>query len=102
MAERRKEVPQWVPFIGLAAMFIASTGYMTSTLNKRIDDVDRHLSGRMDRMEAKIDALDEKIDALDEKIDALDEKFDRLLIALAGRGIGVPAKDATGHAGGKP
>ena len=88
MAERRKEVPQWVPFIGLAAMFIASTGYMTSTLNKRIDDVDRHLSGRMDRMEAKIDALD--------------EKFDRLLIALAGRGIGVPAKDATGHAGGKP
>ena len=85
MAERRKEVPQWVPFIGLAAMFIASTGYMTSTLNKRIDDVDRHLSGRMDRMEAKIDALD--------------EKFDRLLIALAGRGIGVPAKDATGHAG---
>ena len=88
MAERRKEVPQWVPFIGLAAMFIASTGYMTSTLKKRIDDVDRHLSGRMDRMEAKIDALD--------------EKFDRLLIALAGRGIGVPAKDATGHAGGKP
>ena len=88
MAERRKEVPQWVPFIGLAAMFIASTGYMTSTLNKRIDDVDRHLSGRMDRMESKIDALD--------------EKFDRLLIALAGRGIGVPAKDATGHAGGKP
>ena len=95
MAERRNEVPQWVPFIGLVAMFIASTGYMTSTLNKRIDDVDRHLSGRMDRMEAKIDALDEKIDALD-------EKFDRLLIALAGRGIGVPAKDATGHAGGKP
>ena len=88
MAERRKEVPQWVPFIGLAAMFIASTGYMTSTLNKRIDDVDRHLGGRMDRMEAKIDALD--------------EKFDRLLIALGGRGIGVPAKDATGHAGGKP
>ena len=64
-------------FVGLFAVFVASTGYMTPTLSGRMDSLER----QMDRIEAKIDTLD--------------EKFDKLLIALAGRGVVLPAKPET-------
>lgn len=77
----RRSFSDWAPLIALTAAFIASGWYQTSTINKRIDD----LSSRVDRLESRIDRLDNKIDALD-------AKFDKLLIALAGRGVTVPAK----------
>ena len=61
-------------YVALIAVFIASTGYMTLTLNGRMDSLER----RMDRLESKVDALD--------------AKFDQLLIALAGRGVNVSGK----------
>ena len=63
-----------VSYVGLVAVFVTATGYMTFTLNGRMDSLER----RMDRIEAKIDSLD--------------QKFDKLLIALAGRGVVLPAK----------
>ena len=75
------KVQAWVPYVGLLVALAAPAAYMTvafNTLNSRIDDLDRHLSERIDRIE--------------EKVDSIDQKLDRLLIALAGRGISVPAK----------
>ena len=65
---------EWAPYITLVAAFVVSTGYMTLTLNGRMTSIEN----RMDRIE--------------DKIDRLDAKFDQLLIALAGRGITLPAK----------
>ena len=67
--------------VSLVATFVVATGYMTFTLNGRMDSLER----RMDRIEARMDRIEAKIDTLD-------EKFDKLLIALAGRGFVLPAK----------
>ena len=71
-------------FVGLFAVFVASTGYMTPTL-----------SGRMDSLERPMESLERRMDRIEAKIETLDEKFDKLLIALAGRGVVLPAKPDT-------
>ena len=81
----RAATQQWIMFIGLISVVLGAMGSMTYTLNARID-----------ALEAR---LDKKIDALDEKFDELDEKFDQLLIALAGRGVILPAKPVGKHSG---
>ena len=43
-----------------------------------------------------MDRIEDRMDCLEDKIDAIDEKLDRLLIALAGRGITIPAKPIDG------
>ena len=74
--------------VSLVATFVVATGYMTFTLNGRMDSLER----RMDRIEARMDRIEARMDRIEAKIDTLDEKFDKLLIALAGRGFVLPAK----------
>ncbi len=70
-----------VSYVGLLAVFVTATGYMTFTLN-----------GRMDSLDRRMDSLERRMDRIEAKIDSLDQKFDKLLIALAGRGLVLPAK----------
>ena len=65
--------------IALVAIFIASTGYMTMTLN-----------GRMTGIDNRLNRVEDRLYRVEDKIDRLDAKFDQLLLALAGRGIGLP------------
>lgn len=71
------KVGAWLPYAGLLVALAAPAAYVTavfSTLNSRIDD----LGQRMGRLETKVDAIDQKLD--------------RLLLALASRGVVLPAK----------
>lgn len=79
---------EWMFYAGLLVALAAPAAYMTvafSTMNSRIND----LGERMGRLETKVDAMDKKFDR---KLDELDQKLDRLLLALAGRGVVLPAK----------
>ena len=79
-----------VSYVGLVAVFVAATGYMTFTLDGRMNS----LESRMNSLERRMDRIDTRMDRIEAKIDTLDEKFDKLLIALAGRGVVLPAKPA--------
>ena len=74
--------------VSLVAAFLVATGYMTITLNGRMGS----LESRMDSLERRMDRIEARMDRIEAKIDTLDQKFDKLLIALAGRGVVVPAK----------
>ena len=86
-----------VSYVGLLAVFVTATGYMTFTLSGRMVSLESRMSSlerRMDRIDTKMDHIDARMDRIEAKIDTLDEKFDKLLIALAGRGVVLPAKPA--------
>ena len=85
---------QWVSHITLMGAFIASVGYMTTTVNGRVEA----LEARVGSMEER---LDSRIDRLEDKIDGLDRKFDQLLVALAGRGVVLQGKIGSKHSEGK-
>ena len=78
-------VKTWAFYVGLVSVFVVSNGSMTLTLNERMNALEH----RMDRLEDRIEA---RMDRLETKIDTVDAKFDQLLIALAGRGVILPAK----------
>ena len=84
-AVMREIAKQWGAYMGLIAVFVTATASTTYTLNSRMDALDR----RMERVEDKIDALGQKFDR---KFDDLDKKLDQLLLALASRGVVLPAK----------
>ncbi len=81
----REIVKQWGAYAGLIAVFVTATASTTYTLNSRMAALER----RVERVEDKIDELDKK---LDRKFDELDKKLDQLLLALASRGVVLPAK----------
>ena len=78
-----------VPMVTVIGTIAGIAYFMIQPVNARIDTLETQLTGRMDRIE-------DRMDCLEDKIDAIDEKLDRLLIALAGRGITIPAKPIDG------
>ncbi len=88
----REIAKQWGAYVGLIAVFVTATASTTYTLNSRMDSLDSRMAAlerRVERVEDKIDELDKK---LDRNFDELDKKLDQLLLALASRGVVLPAK----------
>ena len=86
----KAETQQWTMFVGLISVMIAAMGFMTYTLNARMGS----LEVRMNNIETRIVGLDTMVD---QKFEALNEKLNQLLIALAGRGVNLPAKPEGKH-----
>ena len=81
----REIAKQWGAYMGLIAVFVTATASTTYTLNSRMAALER----RIELLDGKIEALDQKFDR---KFDELDKKLDQLLLALASRGVVLPAK----------
>ena len=95
-AVMREIAKQWGAYMGLIAVFVTATASTTYTLNSRMAALER----RIELLDGKIEALDQKFDRkfdeldqkFDRKFDELDKKLDQLLLALASRGVVLPAK----------
>ncbi len=85
-------VKTWAFYVGLVFVFVVSNGSMTLTLNERMNALEHRMDRLEDRIEARMDRIEARMDRLETKIDTVDAKFDQLLIALAGRGVILPAK----------
>ena len=88
----RETAREWAPFVALISAIVISNGYMTATINGRLSA----LESRVGHMEER---LDTRMDRLESRMDAMDNKFDRLLVALAGPSVIVPAKPEGKHSG---
>lgn len=95
----RETAKQWAPYVALISAFVISNGYMTAAINGRLSALESRVAYMEERLDTRIDRLESKMDALESKMDALDKKFDQLLIALAGRGVVLPAKHEGKHSG---
>ncbi len=76
-----------VSYVGLLAVFVTATGYMTFTLSGRMVSLESRMSSlerRMDRIDTKMDHIDARMDRIEAKIDTLDEKIRQAVDRLGG------------------
>ena len=77
---------EWAAPAVLSAVFIASLGFITSTINARIGAVESQVADTKRELGDRIDRIE---DRLASRMDKLDGKMDML---LAAQGVIAPAK----------